>query len=209
MLSNQTIQDKNALATDAVFLVLLEIQIPDTQTVYLVNNTEDIVWNGNTWQKFPFDFNDISQNTNGETPQWTVKVSNVNRVMERYLQQYDQYLKQHGIDGNDIICVIRVVNSKDLLNTTPIVEYTALLQQPTTTPQWATFKLSAKNPYNKQFPPRRIMKSFCSWKFKSVQCGYSGSGEFCDKTLTTCRAYNNSPRFGGFVGVSSRGLIIV
>jgi len=208
-LSNQTIKDKNALSTDAVFLVLLEIQIPDTPTIFLVNNTEDITWKDTLWQQFPFDFTDMAQNSGTEVPQWSIKISNVNRVIERYLHDYDLYLKQNGIDGNDIICVIRVINTNDLTNETPILEHTALLQQPTTNPQWATFKLSAKNPYNKSFPTRKIMKSFCAWKFKSEQCQYAGDGEFCDKTLPTCRAYNNGSRFGGFIGVSGSGLIIV
>lgn len=208
-LSGQTIKDKNALSTDAVFLVLLEIDIPAVPTIRLVNNTEDITWNNELWQQFPFDFTDMSQNSNGEIPEWSIKISNVNRVIEIYLQNYDLYLKQNGIDGNDITCIIRVINTNDLLNNTPILEHEALLQQPSTTPQWATFKLSAKNPYNKSFPPRKIMKSFCSWKFKSTECGYSGTGAYCDKTLGTCRSYGNSSRFGAFVGMSTRGLILV
>lgn len=208
-ISNQTIQDKNALVTDAVFLVLLEIQIPDTPTVRLVNNTEDITWNSETWQRFPFEFSDISENSKSEVSQWSIKISNAGRVIERYLQDYDLYLKQNGIEGNDITCIIRVVNSKDLANLTPILEHTALLQQPTTNSQWATFRLSAKNPYNKQFPPRKIFKNFCAWKFKSQQCGYAGDGAFCDKTLTTCRSYSNSSRFGAFIGVAGRGLVLV
>ena len=208
-LSNQTIQDKNALVTDAVFLVLLEIQIPDVPTIRLVNNTEDITWNSQLWQQFPFEFTDISEGSKSEVSQWDIKISNTNRVIERYLHKYNQYLKLNGVEGNDITCIIRVVNSKDLANTTAILEHTALLQQPTTNSQWATFKLSAKNPYNKQFPPRKIFKNFCGWKFKSTQCGYLGAGEFCDKTLTTCRSYSNSSRFGGFIGVVGRGLILV
>jgi phage-related protein len=207
-LSSQTVQDKNALVTDAVFLILLKIEIPDTPTVYVTNNNESIDWNSNTYISFPFELEDINENTNSEVPEWTIKLSNANRVMERYLQEYDLYLKTNGIDGNEIKCTICVVNSNDLENTTPILEHNAVLSQPSTNAQWAIFKLSADSPYNKQFPPRKIMKNFCSWKFKSEQCGYSGDGDFCDKTLTTCRSYNNSPRFGGFIGVGGRGLVI-
>lgn len=208
-LSNQTILDKNSLSTGAVFLVLLEIIIPNTPTVRLVNNTEDITWNSDLYQQFPFDFTDMSQTTKSEVSQWSLKISNSTRAIERYLQEYDFYLKQNGIDGNEITCTIRVINTNDILNTTPILEHTALLQQPTTTPQWATFKLSAKNPYNKQFPPRKIIRNFCAWKFKGLQCQYAGTGVFCDKTLTTCRSYSNNPRFGGFVGVAGRGIVLV
>lgn len=208
-LSSQTIIDKNSESTDAVFLVLVEIIIPDTPIVRIVSNTENISWGGYTWINFPFEFADVSENTTGEVSQYQIKISNVNRTIERYLQTYDLYLKQNGIDGNEIECIIRVVNSNDLLNPEPVSEYRSLLEQPTSNAQWATFKLSSKNPFQKQFPPRTIRKNFCSFKFKSAECGYTGSATTCDNTLVTCRSYNNSHRFGGFPGVEGRGIIVV
>lgn len=208
-LSSQTIQDKNALVSDAVFLVLLEVQIPDTPTIYVTNNIEDVIWNGNTYLTFPFEIDDIRENTKSEVPQWTLKVQNVNRIFEQYLQNYDLYLKTNGIDGNEIKCIIRAVNSKDLANITPILEHNAILSQPSSNAKWATFKLSANSPYNKQFPPRKILKQYCQWKFKSTQCGYIGIETECNKTLTRCRELSNSHRFGGFVGVGGRGLVTI
>jgi len=208
-ISDQTTEDLNALVTDAVFLVLLEINIPDTPTVRLVDNTEDVTWDSETWLHFPFELDEIPETSVSEIPQWSIKISNATRVIERYLQEYDLYLKTNGIDGNDITCTIRVINTNDLANTEPIIAINGLLQQATTNPQWATFKFSAKNPYNKQFPPRKIFKNFCGFKFKDSSCGYTGTGTVCDKTLTTCRAYTNSHRFGGFIGVKGRGLILV
>jgi len=208
-LSSQTIQDKNALSTDAVFLVLLEINIPSVETIRLINNTEDITWDSALWQQFPFTLSDISQTSKSEVSQWTLKVANATRVMERYMQDYDFYLKNNGVDGNEIECIIRVINTNDIDNTTPIAEFPSLLQHSTTDAAWATFKLTSRNLYSQQFPQRIIYKNFCSWDFKSTQCQYSGDGEFCDKTLTNCRAYSNSPRFGGFPGVSGRGLVVV
>lgn len=208
-LSSQTIQDKNALTTDAVFLLLLEINIPDTDTIYLVNNTEDITWNSNTYLHFPFEIDEIPETSSGETTQFEIKVANANRVMEKYLQDYDLYLKTNGIDGNSITCTLSVVNTKDIDNTEAILSVDGILGQAATTPQWATFTFTAKNINSKQFPNRKIFKNFCGFKFKDERCGYTGTGLVCDKTLTTCRAYNNSPRFGGFIGVAGRGVTIV
>ena len=207
-LSPQTTEDKNALNSDAVFLVLLQIDIPSTETIRLVRNNENITWNGYTWIAFPFDFEDISVGK-GEVPQYTLKLDNTSRIMEAYVQMYDLYLKQNGIDGNEITCNIYTVNSKDLANITPINNFRGKLSSWQTNSKEASFMLSASNPFQKQFPPRKIFKNFCNWKFKSEQCGYTGSGTFCDKTLGTCRSYNNSQRFGGFAGVGYRGLTII
>lgn len=209
-LSSQTIQDKNALNTDAVLITLLEIQIPsidsetETKTTLSVPITSDntnTVWNGETYIPFHFELDDKSFSSKSEVVQWSIKVSNTTRVMEQYIQDYDLLLKQYGIDGNQIVCYIRVVNSKDLDNATPIVEHRAILSQPKSDAQWASFVLTPNNLSKRQFPFRKILKNFCAWKFKSTKCGYEGTGEFCDKTLTTCRLYENSPRFGGFIGV--------
>jgi len=39
----------------------------------------------------------------------------------------------------------------------------------------------------------------CRWKvFKGTECGYSGSGTWCDRTYTRCAALGNTDNFGGF-----------
>lgn len=207
-LSTQTIQDKNALNSTAVILTLLKITIPNNPVVNLVANNENITWNGDEYIAFPFEFEDRKFSSQSELSQWTVKVSNANRVIEQYVQEYDLYLKQNGIQGNKIVCEIYAVNSNDLANTEPILYHNAYLAQPQTNAQWATFILEPDDPNQKIFPPRFISKNHCGWIFKSTQCGYAGVGAFCDKTLTTCRSYSNSSRFGGFPGVAGRGVIV-
>jgi|LGOV01.1.fsa_nt_gb lambda family phage minor tail protein L len=209
VLSTQTTADINNLSTDAVFLHLLEISMPNQASVYIVNNTENITWNGNEYLMFPFDFEDLSESSTASVPQWTMRISNVNRVMERHLQEYDRYLKLNGIEGNEITCTIRLVNSKELENTEPITEYESVLSQPSTDARFATFKLSAKSPYNHNFPTRKILKNFCGFKFKGLICKYNGDAEFCDKTLVNCRTYGNSHRFGGFISASGSGITLV
>lgn len=198
----------NKMASDAVIYLLADIHIPNLETIYICANGSPI-WNGNQYQEVEFDMEDLGFTSKSEVPEWVIKFSNINRVFEAYLQQYDLFLKQNGIHGNDINIDIRFVSSKELNNLEPIQHFKATLNQPSTNSLWATFRLSPRNPYNKTFPPRKILKNFCGWKFKSPQCGYVGSEVFCDKTLTTCRKYNNSPRFGGFIGVGARGLQLV
>ena len=211
MASAKTVKELNSMATDSVLLTLLKLEIPNTPTVYLVNNPENITWNNNEYISFQFELDDLTIKSKSEVPQWGIKVQNVDRVFERFIQQYDLYIKQNGIDGNAIICTISVVNSADLTETNPIIEYATELDQPKTTPdsKFYTAVLRPSNPGNKEWPPRRIMKNFCSWKFRSAQCGFTGTGATCDKTLPTCRGYDNSNRFGGFPGVGAEGLVIV
>ena len=205
-LSLQTIQDKNSLGTDAVFHVLLEINIPGTSQVTITNNGDNVSWNSKLWQAFPFDIAEINEDSMGEIPQWSIQLDNRSRAIERYLSDYDQYLKINGLEGNEITCTLYVVNSKDLLNTEPIKQITFSLSQPTTTSETATFTMTAASPFSIIVPKRRYIKQYCYWKFKGIECGYTGVAATCDKSLIQCKEYNNSGRFGGFPGVGIGGI---
>lgn len=205
-LSLQTIQDKNSLGTDAVFLVLLSIVIPGVPEVTITSNGDNVLWSSKTWLAFPFDISELTEEGSGEIPQWTITLDNRQRVIEKYLSDYDQYLKENGIEGNEIVSTLYIVNSKDLSNLEPIKSITFTLQSPSTTYENATFVMTVKSPFNINTPKRRFVKEFCYWKFKGTECGYTGTGVSCDKSLAACRGYSNSTRFGGFPGVGYGGI---
>ena len=206
-LSLTAIQEKNSLGAGSVFYVLLEIVIPGVvETVKITNNNENVTWNGFTWISFPFDIGELNEEGNGEIPQWTITLDNRQRIIEKYLSDYDYYLKINGIDGNEIKCTCSIVNSLDLANPEPIKVVYFELSQPSTTYETATFILTADSPFAIAAPKRRFIKQYCYWKFKGLECGYTGLGATCDKTLTNCKLLGNSPRFGGFPGVGFGGI---
>lgn len=205
-LSLQTIQDKNSLGTDAVFHILLEINIPGTDQITITDNGEDVIWNSKTWVAFPFDISEVSESGFGEVPQWNITLDNRQRVIEQYLSNYDQYLKVNGVTGNEITCTLYIVNSKDLTNLSPIKEISFELNQPSTNAETATFSMTSNSPFNMIIPKRRFIKQFCYWKFKGTECGYTGIATTCNKSLSQCKQYNNSSRYGGFPGVGIGGI---
>jgi lambda family phage minor tail protein L len=207
-LSLTAINEKNALAGESVFYILLEVIIPATPAIYIGSNSEKIVWRGEEWTPFPFEISELSESAKGEAPRWEVRISNHSRVIERYLNKYDNYLKLNGIEGNAIKCNVYIVNSKDLANNEPIrAEYFELLS-PKTDKEWASFSLGADSPFNIMTPKRRLIKNFCFWKYKGLECAYAGDLGRCNKTLEHCRARQNSARFGGFAGVGAGGIRI-
>ena len=192
--------EKNKLASDGAWLILLQIDVEQLdETIRLVRNTEDITWNGYTWQAFPFEFDEISENSKGEIPQVQIRVSNVRRQIEYYLEQAD--------GGVGSVVTIRVVHSKHLDLTEPEVSLEFEVTGTKATSTWATFTLGAISPYSRQIG-QRALKSFCRHDFKDVRCKYSGAVTSCDHTLTTCRSLGNSVNFGGFPGVGSGGLYV-
>ncbi len=193
-----TIADLNALGTNSVLLVALEINIPSTPTIYVVNNSENINFQGNEYIAFPFEIGEISAGK-GETPNFQILLDNTSRAMSQYVMAYDAYLKQNGIDGNGITCTAYVLNTNDLSEAV-LTEYFQLTNFNTDN-KTATFNLGTESLFNKTYPPRKMYANFCSFKFKDARCGYTGELLTCNKTLSDCRARKNSKRFGGFMGL--------
>lgn len=209
-LSSTAIAEKNKLGTDSVFLVLMAITIPGVaQPIRVTSNNETVSWQGYSWTPFPFDMDELVEESKGEVPQIVIKVGNQSRAMEQYLQDYDLYCKTNGFAK--VTCDIYVVNSKNLGSATPEVWHTFDLKQTGTDAEWAYYTLGADNIWTRRAPLNRILRNQCRWIFKSAECGYAGASTTCDKTLTACRAMtggSNSIRYGGFPGVGNRGVRI-
>jgi lambda family phage minor tail protein L len=203
-ISSTAIVEKNSLSTDGVFLLALKILIPGTPPVYVVRNTDDITWAGQLYQAFPFEVDEIGQGKDGAVPQVNLRVSNVGRALESYVQAYDAYCKANGYSR--IFVTIYVVNSKNLSDPTPECEHEFILKNPQSGEQWMTFVLGASNPFRMRSPMNRILKNRCTSTFKDARCQYAGAVTSCDHTLPTCRNLGNQAHFGGFPSAGPGGL---
>jgi len=199
--------EKNKLFTDSVFLALLEITIPSVEeTIRIVNNNEDIIWNSYTWQKFPFEIDEISESANAETSQFQIKVANVNNIIGQYIREYDLYVKQNGFSPIEVI--LYVINTKDLDNLVPVYAHNLVLSTQNITNLEVSFTVSARDLFRARTPQYKMYPNSCRFKFKSSLCGYTGSETSCDKTLKRCRELDNSIRYGGFPAVGNKGISI-
>ncbi len=135
-LSAVALLEKNRLSTDGAWLVLLEITLGAT-TLYLVRNTEDITWNGQLWTAFPFELDDLTEDGK-ELPQLTIRIGNVSRVVQGYVEAAD--------GGSGASVILRVVNSKNLAGATAEIEGTFQVVKTSCDALWARFTLGAPSP---------------------------------------------------------------
>lgn len=204
-LSPITKVEKNKLTQGSVWLSMLEINIPSVdETVRIVNNNEDITWNGNNWQRFPFELDEVSENSNGETSQFQIKVGNVNNIIGQYIRQYEVHTKLSGFQP--ITVSLYIVNSKDLDNETPVYKTNLILTTSSINAIEVAFTVSARDLYRARTPIHKMYPNSCRFKFKDGFCAYNGSETVCDKTLGRCRELNNSANFGGFPTISNGGV---
>ena len=204
-------QAKNAFGQDSAWLMLLTLTLPspDNTVFRIVPNTEDIVFQGNTFTAFPVQIELPKETNSGEIPSISLQVSNVTRVLQTHVEALN------GALGATVELII--VNAGLLSENYAELTMEFEVLQVTCTAQWATLKCGASNPLRRRFPCDKYFAGHCNWQFNSpavraaatgigAECAYTGSDTTCDRTLAACEAKNNAPRFGGFPGLQSGGL---
>ncbi|MDR1471368.1 MAG: phage BR0599 family protein [Synergistaceae bacterium] len=190
--------EKNRIFSDTAWIMLLEISIKPGIVLRLCSDSEDIVWNGETWVAFPFDMDSPVQNSDGELPRFAVRVSNVTRTVEGYLEQ----------SGGGVGATVRmmVVMSSHLDETTPVADEEFTVYSTSYDQDWVTFTLSGAVNLLRRIPARRFLKNFCPFQYKGPECMAVSDLTTCDKSLKACRARGNARRFGGEPGIPMGGL---
>jgi phage-related protein len=196
--------EKNRLSSDKPFLVCLEIQMIDPVTLdavgtaYLVDNTESIEYNGQTFTPVPFDI-DMKAEA-GKMPEVTLQIKDFSKAVQGYMEGYG--------GGIGFKVTIFVVNAGNLAQPPEIFE-TFEVVGASSANYVVTFQLGMENLVSEQFPRRHQTRDFCQWRFKDPNtCRYAGSAAACSMTLTGpqgCIALNNTKNFGAFPGVTSNG----
>lgn len=196
--------EKNKLATGEAFLVLLEIILVDTttggvvDTIYVVNNNENITYDLNVYQAFPFDLQ-LSQESGG-VPEISLTATDFQKILISHMNSLS------GGTGSNVI--VRVVNSGNL-SAEPELEETFEVIDANASDYKINVKLGAENALRKNFPRGVQMRDRCRWRYKGAECGYVGAIASCDLSLqgaNGCAAHDNTLNFGGYPGLKGRGV---
>ena len=199
-LSPSAYVEKNSLASNGVWIVLLEIFVPQLNDyIRVCTNNEDYEWNGQLWQSYPFEMDEIGDTTKGEVSQFAIKICNINGVVETYVDN------ANGATGS--VVKMMVVNS-NIPSTTPEVEFEFSVKSTNIDSNWVTFVLGVVNPYSILIG-QRMIRTGCRYNgpngtqngFRGPRCKYDGPELECDRRLNRCRELLNSHNFGGFPGI--------
>jgi phage-related protein len=173
---------------------MLSVTMPDSTVLRLVNNTDDVTFQGNTYDAFAFKL-DENKSGGGKIQGVTLRVANPERALQPYLEEFD------GLVGCPLtLTVVHADNlTEDYADLT--LQWDIVAAQPK--PDWIDFTLGAENPLRRRFPLFSATPRACNWVFKGVECAYSGAATSCARNLDACRDLNNSARFGGRPGLVS------
>lgn len=193
-------QEKNKLSTGSVFIILLTVKLDNGNAIRICYNTEDVVWNGELYQAFPFELGETNEATSGEEPNVELKIDNTSRALSYYIESSGGAV--------NMPVTLRVVNSENLQSTEPELEEEYIIKKTNVAEDFVTFTLGAEYSARTRRPLNRYMKNNCPFKYKGLRCGYNGDIQTCSHTLVDCRNHGNSVRFGGFTGIDQRGVYV-
>lgn len=216
------IEEKNKVSQDQPWLLFLSMtNVKGDLTIRLVRNTENITFKGHEYIAFPFEIDSIPEATKGALPQVAVKVSNVDRQIQTYVEKDETF-------GSGWSVTLSLAHYSQL-NGTTIEDQVAEIEH-----EWRSLDITAdnevlninlgvQNPLNIQFPRQKYTGGFCQRIFNDGEgCPYATQGinigyTSCKKTLDQCkqrfseyRTNSYGQRIGlpflAFNGIETRGI---
>jgi len=204
-LPRNIILQKNLLIDTGEWLILLDVYLTPILPIYIVKNTEDVVFEGRTYTAFPFSFDGPKQSSKGELPIVKLSIEDPTRTIHSYIEDYE------GLVGQ--VVVMRIVSNALLSENYAELTYAFQILSCSASVMGVNFELGAPSPMKRRFPLHRYLSDYCAWAgyFKGVgdvaeECGYAGTDATCEGTLAACKLKGNSVHFGGFPGLGKGGV---
>jgi phage-related protein len=198
-LSVESVIDKNKIASNVAWVILLDIFLVDpntrqvVETLRIARNDESILFAGELYQAGNFNI-EINQQQN-QTP----SVSVTARDQTGYIES-----RMEAMAGGVLSEVqMTVVNTNRLDKPAEMQERFQIISS-SAKDSVVTFQLGSENPLAVQFPKHRQWQDRCAWRFRGYGCGYSGSATVCDYTKNGpngCAAKGNTVNFRALPGL--------
>jgi len=194
---------------------------------FKLNATGDFLATTETYTGLPIKREEIKTNLQGEAPALSISVPNTDRNIESYIQNRS-YLR-----GHDIYCITAFIkhlpsgSSAQHIGTDPdrfaIIKEKLYIDTVSTSDETAvSFSCKPKISIKNKVLPGRTYSRECEWasrgRYAGIECSpqnqinatmLNGSYPTCDGSLEQCEERRNKVRYGGFVSIPNKGIVIV
>jgi lambda family phage minor tail protein L len=180
-----------------------------------LNNNGEVVWNGNSYQRFPVEADGFEYSGNGQLPRPKIRVSNILSTITALLLTLPD-----GLEGAKFTRIRTLARYIDAVNfpggvspysPDPTAEFPREIyyvdRKTIENREVVEFELAAAfDLAGVSAPKRQCIANICQWVYKSTECGYSGGLPTCLKTLTDCKAHFGATAelpFGSYPGIGA------
>lgn len=187
----------------------------------------DIVWNGQAYQPLPLEADGFEWSGKGLLPRPTIRLSNLFNTISAVLSTLPD-----GLQGAKVTRIRTLGRYLDAVNFTsgtnptadPLAEFPREIyyvdRLVTETRDLIEFELCSAFDLAGVRAPKRQCVTRCQWKYRSAECGYSGtnywnakdevvyaeSQDVCGKRISSCElrfGVNNQLPYGGFPSIGT------
>jgi lambda family phage minor tail protein L len=194
------------------------------------DNNGEVIWNGQSYMRYPIEFVGVEYNGKGTLPQPRLRVSNIMSTITTMLIAANSYTPGNDLIGAKLTRIRTLAKYIDAVNFPGAINPTA---NPTIELPREIFYVSQKSVENRDVveficsssfdlqgvnvPKRQCISNICQWIYRGTECGYSetayydakdnpvvsSSLDVCGKRLSSCKARFSSIRRTGLVTKSS------
>lgn len=181
---------------------LFEITGADGSILRYTDADLDVYQNGKIWTPNGMSYSKVKNNLDFETDTYDVSIDNHNDGMTAWSLQADQRGGQVAV-FKGFLNGVTDANGRLL----PIGDFALLLFYGTLASieisNEASLKVKSNIDLHQQIGPSAMQEVTCRFRFKDVNCGYSGAETSCNYTYGRCITLNNTARFGGYRRLNS------
>lgn len=152
--------NKNKIFNGSPWLLLVEIQVTDTESFYLTNSLTSITSNGDTFDPYPISIDKLVSDTLDSPFVAQLSISNITRELMAYVEQ------GAGLGGR--VCTIQIFNVADLDDTE--TEKFSILNCSVDS-NTIIFDISFFSLEDVNFPSATVTRNHCRWVFGDSHCG--------------------------------------
>jgi lambda family phage minor tail protein L len=219
------VSDLQAIAPSAVIelfqleLNVLQHGVNDTYRFHAgtsLNSNGELIWNGQNYLRFPIEADGFEYSGNGQLPRPKIRCSNIMGTITALLLTLPDGLE--GAKVTRIRTLARYIDAGNFPGSInpygtpdPTAEFPREIyyidRKTTETRDVVEFELAAAfDLAGVRAPKRQCIANICQWRYKSVECSYTGALPTCDKTLDACKAHFGETAelpFGSFPGIGT------
>jgi len=184
--------------------------------------SSDVVWQGNTYTRFPVEAEGFELTGKGTLPRPTLSIANVTGLIGALVRDFDDLVGARVTRRRTFVRYLDAVNFTGGVNPTadPNVHFADEI--------WFVARKSAENKVmvelelaagfdveGVKLPRRQVVQNVCTWVYRSAECGYAGgpvaelndtptndaAKDDCGKRLVSCKlrfGFDAELPFGAF-----------
>ena len=183
----------------------------------------DIVWQGNTYTRFPIDAKGFAKSGRGTQPRPTLKASNVGGIIGALVRDNEDLVGSKVTRRRTFVKYLDAVNfTGGNAQADPNVAFADEIyyvdRKSSENGIFIEFELaSAMDLTNVKLPKRQVTQNVCAWRYRSAECSYTGgpvatvmdiittdaAQDVCGHRVESCKlrfGVSAPLPFGGFTG---------